>query len=121
MLIDQRAVPGDENGMRVGLVPGLEARADRADQVGIEPLLLRRRDRPAIRQFGRSAESTFPLCFHWKPLLQNFTASVKSGASVDPSAFIDLNGPHDLANEGESFRIGIDQIDRTRHVEIKIL
>ena len=51
-LIDQHLVPHDDNPMGIGLLPTFEARADGADQLGVEPLLLRRRNRPAVLQLS---------------------------------------------------------------------
>ena len=48
-------VPCDDNPVGIGLLPTFEARADGADQLGVEPLLLRRRNRPAVLQLSWAA------------------------------------------------------------------
>jgi hypothetical protein len=55
MLVDQHPVMDDENRMRIGLVPRLEARADGAQDRRVEPLCLRSGDVPPVMQIGRFA------------------------------------------------------------------
>jgi hypothetical protein len=55
MLVDEGAVPRDDDGVDIRLFPLLEARTDRAQHHRVEPLRLGSSDVPPVMQFGRLA------------------------------------------------------------------
>ena len=54
-LVDQNAVTGGHDTVRIALLPTFEARPDTANQRRIEALLFRRRGCPSIANIGRHA------------------------------------------------------------------